>query len=80
MTKSKTVLISLVTPSTGRVVLTILTSVVPPTQVGDQGGVVLLRTLFEVSGPIHALAVWEGGQVGIPVDAHLLVVTPHAQA
>jgi hypothetical protein len=76
---SKTILVALVTPATCRVVQAACAGVVPPAQVGDHRGVVLLRALLEVRGPVHALAVREGCQVGIPVDTHLLVVAPHAE-
>lgn len=32
-----------------------------------------------VGGPVHALAVGEGGQVGVAVDAHVQVLAPHAE-
>lgn len=40
----------------------------------------VLRAGFVMRGPLHALAVGEGGQVGIAVDAHVEVLAPHAQA
>lgn len=79
MTQTKTIFIALVTPATGRVVLTVGAGVVPLAQVGDHGGVVLLRALLEVGGPVHALPVREGGEVRVPVNTHLLVVAPHAE-
>ena len=31
-------------------------------------------------GPLHALSVGEGGEVGVAVDAHVEVLAPHAQS
>jgi len=79
VTQTKTIFISFITPPTGRVVLTVRARVVPLAQVGDHGGVVLLGALLEMSGPVHALPVREGGEVRVPVDTHLLIMAPHAE-
>jgi hypothetical protein len=34
--------------------------------------------LFRLGGPVHALAVGEGGDVGVGVDAQSQVAAPHA--
>ena len=36
--------------------------------------------LFGLGGPVHALSVGEGGEVGVAVDAHVEVLAPHAEA
>ena len=46
-------------------------------------GVVLARgqgALVGLGGPVHALPVGEGGEVGVAVDAHVEVLAPHAEA
>ena len=35
--------------------------------------------MVEAGGPVHALAIREAGQVGVPVHTHVHVVAPHAQ-
>jgi len=61
VTSSKTIFIAFITPTTGWVVETVGAGVVTSAQVGHHCGVVLLGTLLEVGGPVHALPVWEGG-------------------
>ena len=35
--------------------------------------------MVEAGGPVHALAIREAGQVGVPVHTHVHVVAPHTQ-
>ena len=73
---TQSIVLPSVAPTTGRVAVTVGAGVVAATQVG-QARVRLRRAVIEVSGPVHALAVREGGQVGVPVHTHLHVVAPH---
>ena len=77
MTQTQAIVLALVTPAAGGVAVTVTARVVPGAQVGH-GGIGLPGTLLEVGGPVHALAVWKGCEVGISVNTHLHVLTPHA--
>ena len=65
-----------VTPAAGGVTVTAGAGVVAEAEIG-QAAVGLPRALLEMCRPVHALAVWEGGEVGVPVHTHLHVVAPH---
>ena len=71
------VVLALVAPPARGVVEARGARVVAAAEVGHRG-VGLAGALLEVRGPVHALAVGEGGQVGVPVDTHLHVLAPHA--
>ena len=73
---AETIALARVTPATGRVTVTAGAGVVTQAQVG-QARVGLPGALLEVCGPVHALTIWEGGEVSVPVNTHLHVVTPH---
>ena len=73
---AQTIALARVTPAAGRVTVTAGAGVVTQAQVG-QARVGLPGALLEVCGPVHALTIWEGGEVSVPVNTHLHVVTPH---
>ena len=70
---------ALITPATSRVGLTVSASVITPAQIRQLGlfGRTWSRALVEAGGPVHALAIREAGQVGVPVHTHVHVVAPH---
>ena len=43
-------------------------------------GLPVVRAVLGVRRPIHTLSVGERREVGVPVDAHVEVLAPHAQA